>query len=149
MKISELKPCWILCLLLVVVGCSTSSAEPSVAARVSVHLARTIEAHNAASDLWDRLLLGENVNCIETFDAPPPLALSQQDVSEHPQSIDIQDAVNRSIAYLHQLHTMWEAECQTDAPTISQARVRQAQEYLVQSATALQQASDAWDVWQP
>ncbi len=147
MKISDFLQLLLLGLLLA--ACSTIAPEKATADRVALHLSRTFEAHAAATDLWDRLLLGETVSCQETFDAPPFLALSATEISQAPESATVQTPLNSAISVLQDLLALWEAECQQNQPFVPQARVRIAQGYLQEAHLALRQAAQAWYVWQP
>lgn len=146
MKISEYP--YLLFLMVLLAACG-HPPNITVADRVAVHLGRTIEAHQAASDLWDRLLEGERVNCQETFDAPPLLVLSAAEIQKAPQSVEVQTPLNIAIADLQQLLQLWETECQQNQSFVAQDRVRIAQDYLRTARLALEQAVNAWHVWQP
>ncbi|PJF44278.1 MAG: hypothetical protein CUN55_04810 [Phototrophicales bacterium] len=147
MRISELFRYFIIISLLV--ACSTSQSEEAVADHVATHLSRTIEAYQSAQSLWDRLLEGETVSCAETFDAPPPLVLTQEELQQAPQSIKVQQPLNDAIQDIQQLLLMWELECQNEQPFVALERVRIAQDYLQSARVALEQAIQAWYVWQP
>lgn len=148
MKISELsRP--LLLLLLLLSACNKTQQDPPLPDRVALHFNRTYEAYSDAVAVWDGLLLGQTVSCDQTFDAPPFLVLSADEMRQEPLAVEVQTPLNTAIEKLQSLLTMWETECQQAQPFVAQDRVRIAQDYLKQTYLALEQASQAWYVWQP
>lgn len=133
-----------------IVACQSANTRPTpvpLETRIATHLQAVIEAEHQATDLWDRVLFGETVNCQETIGNPPLLELTPSE--ETPDILLMKQHLDAAVIGIHQAVLRWDAECQLDRPTIPLSVVRDAQANLADARQALQQATVLWSVWQP
>lgn len=141
--------CTIVLLIHTIIGCAAGQdPEPALDERLQVHIARTFEAHDTASQLWGSILEGETVSCTATFDRPPLFLTTEDEIAHETLSIPVQEHLNDAILELQALHALWETECASVSTAIALSRTAQALDHLKRAETALIAAAAAWHVWQ-
>lgn len=139
-------------LLLVLTGCSLAGGTQSssdLPTRLYQHIGSAVSSYEDADALWQAVLDGDSaVNCSETFSIPDFFDLTVPEAQTYPVSVDIRDNINEAILLLEQVNTIWQIECQQDAPTVSITTLRQVETLLDQAQAALYEANAAWAAWQ-
>ncbi len=141
-----------LLLLLGAITACTLSRKPdptSLEARLGTHLERAFIAEERATDLWDRLLFGEAINCDQILDQPPLFEITPDEQQNEPLSLPVYDHLNAAVQSLQHSAQLWDQECQSSDPQVSLNIVRQAERDLENARNHLSQAAQAWYVWQP
>lgn len=138
-------------LLLAALACSltTTDNENDLTSRLGSHLNETVEAEAQISALWDRVLFGEAVSCQEQLMVPPPFTITDAEAEQHPAVVSVVEHLNAAQAALQEAVALWDWECQQARQVVPLTVVRRAEDDLLVARQALQQAIDAWHVWQP
>lgn len=144
---------WALAGLLVVAGCTLSTAGSGQASAETVHanltakLAQAQAAHAHALNLWDRLIFGEPVSCQEAITVPHTLDLSAPERAAHPQAAETEQALNSAIHALAQAAASWDSECAETRDWVPVSTARNARERLLAASESLDTAAALLAAW--
>lgn len=101
----------------------------------------------AALALWDRVVLGEPVSCIEMLVVPRPLLLAERDRMAYPQVVPILAELNAAIQALQNASDLWNIECADERAFVPLAMAREGRAAAVSADEALAAARALFDAW--
>jgi len=100
-------------------------------------------AQSAALDLWDRLIAGEDVSCVEAIALPPPLAGR----ATTPQAEQSAAQLGAARSALEQSAARWDMECGYDGATVGLSAARVGRDTARQATGPLQAAQALLAAW--
>lgn len=100
-------------------------------------------AQSAALDLWDRLIAGEDVLCVEAIPLPPPL----DGRAATPQAGQLVAQLGAARSALEQSAARWDMECGYDGATVGLDAARVGRDAARQATAPLQAAQALLAAW--
>ena len=137
-------------LLAALAACTLAQVDDSpqaVRAKLTAQLADAQSAQMTATDLWERLIAGEEVPCREIIPTPPPLTLSERELRAHPSAAPVTDALNQAQQALRTAAELWEGACTTPDASVPLETARAARQALRTADAALEQAAALLAAW--
>ena len=137
-------------LLTALTACTLARVDDSpqaVRAKLAAQLADAQSAQMTATDLWERLIAGEEVSCQEAIPTPPPLTLSERELRAHPSAASVTDALNQAQQALRDAAELWEGTCTTPDVSVPLETARAARQALRTASAALEQAAALLAAW--